>query len=211
MHAVPPAQDHLRYTTGKGQAMSELFRQTVHLLMGVVGAAIIVSLQPGTAFIFFGFVLFVAFLFLDIMTRGYDLPVIEPLLDEAERTGRVPMKGGIAFAIGALLSYAVFGPLLAAAGIVTLGVLDSVATVAGTRIGRHTIYRKKSLEGTVAGIAAAIVALCIYIPFLTGIAVSPALALLAAAVAGLVEVFSPVDDNLLIPPAVCTVFFLAGW
>ncbi|MDN7025819.1 phosphatidate cytidylyltransferase [Methanoculleus sp. FWC-SCC1] len=191
--------------------MNELFRQTIHLLMGVVGAAIVATVQPRTAFIFFGFVLFAAFLILDIMTRGYDLPILESLVDEAERTGRVPIKGGIAFTIGALLSYAVFGPLLAAAGIVTLGVLDSVATVAGTRIGSRRVYRKKSLEGTVAGIAAAIVALCIYIPFLTGIAVSPALALLAAAAAGLVEMFSPVDDNLLIPPAVCSVLFLAGW
>ncbi len=176
--------------------MSELFRQTIHFLMGVVGAAIIVSLRPGTALLFLSLILVAAFLLLDIMTRGYDIPILDSLLDEAERTGRVPMKGSLAFTIGALLSYVFFGPLFTA--------------VAGTRIGRHTIYRKKSLEGTIAGIAAATIALRVYIPPLTGLSMSPALALLAASVAGLVEIFSPVDDNLLIPPAVCSVLFLAG-
>ncbi len=191
--------------------MSELFRQTVHFLMGIVGAAIIVSLRPGTALIFLSLILVAAFLLLDIMTRGYDIPVLDSLLDEAERSGRVPMKGSLAFAIGALLSYVFFGPLFTAAGLTTLGALDSITAVAGTRIGRHTIYRKKSLEGTIAGIAAATVVVWVYIPFLTGVAVAPALALLVASVAGLVEVFSPVDDNLLIPPVVCSVLFLAGW
>jgi dolichol kinase len=79
--------------------------------------------------------------------------------------------------------------------LVSLAVLDGVATIAGTRFGRNRIYNGKSLEGT----AAAII-----ITFLVLLLVMPAPgAFVVAVIAGIIEMFSPVDDNLVIPISIC--------
>ncbi|RXE56441.1 phosphatidate cytidylyltransferase [Methanoculleus taiwanensis] len=178
----------------------EVFRQTVHFLMGVLGAAILITVQPRTALIFLGVVLFIGFAVQDILTRGYRIPALVVLVDEAERRGKVPMKGGIAYAISALLCYTAFGPFYTAIGLVTLGVLDSVSTLVGIRVGKHTLYRKKSVEGTLSGIILTFAILAFFIP--------PWTALFVAVVAGVVEAFSPIDDNLIIPLATCIVLAL---
>jgi phytol kinase len=128
--------------------MSETFRQTVHLLMGVLGAAVILRLDDQGALVFVSAVLVATFLLCDAFTRGYDLPVLSGVMDEAERRGKVPLKGGIAYAIGALFCLAVFGREYTAVGLVTLGLLDSVSTIAGLRFGRYILRGGKSLEGT---------------------------------------------------------------
>ncbi|WP_054847869.1 hypothetical protein [Methanoculleus chikugoensis] len=132
--------------------MGETFRQTVHLLMGLLGAAVILRLDDrGGAFVFVSAALVIQFLLCDAFTRGYDVPVLSRVMDESERTGKVPLKGGIAYAAGALFCLAVFGRGYTAVGLVTVGVLDSVSTLIGLRFGRHTLVGKKSLEGTIAG------------------------------------------------------------
>ncbi len=94
--------------------VDEVFRQTVHFLMGILGALILVTVQPGTALIFLSLVLFTGFIILDVITRGYDIPIpgLVSLLDEVKRRGRVPMKGTLAYGISALLCYTVFGRVL---------------------------------------------------------------------------------------------------
>ena len=180
--------------------MGETFRQTVHLLMGVLGAAIILSLDDRGAFIFASAALVAQFLACDAFTRGYDVPVLSRVMDESERTGKVPLKGGIAYAAGALFCLAVFGREYTAVGLVTVGVLDSVATVVGLRFGRHTLVGNKSLEGTVAGAAAAALALSFLIPWWA--------AAIVAAVGGIIEAFFPLDDNVAVQVGACVT--LAG-
>jgi len=65
--------------------MSETFRQTVHLLMGVIGAGVILRLDDRGAFVFLSAVLVVAFLVCDAFTRGHDVPVFSRIFDETER------------------------------------------------------------------------------------------------------------------------------
>ena len=77
----------------------------------------------------------------------------------------------------------------------TLAVLDGVATLAGMRFGRTRIYNGKSLEGTGAGI---FVTFLVLLPF-----ISVQGALIVAVIAGIIEMFSPVDDNLVIPISIC--------
>ncbi|WP_292392636.1 diacylglycerol/polyprenol kinase family protein [Methanoculleus sp. UBA303] len=182
--------------------MSETFRQTVHLLMGLLGAGIILRLNDREAFIFASAALVVMFLLCDAFTRGHDVPVISQVFDETERRGKVPLKGGIAYAAGALFCLAVFGREYTAVGLVTVGVLDSVSTLAGLRFGRHTIRGKKSLEGTLAGIAAAALALAFLIPWWA--------AAVVAGVAGIVEAYSPVDDNVAVQVSSCLTLALMG-
>ena len=122
--------------------MSETFRQIVHLLMGVIGAAVILSLDDRGAFIFVSAALVAQFLVCDAITRGYDIPVLSRVMDESERNEKVPLKGGIAYAAGALFCLAVFSREYTAVGLVTVGVLDSVSTLVGLRFGRHVVRGK---------------------------------------------------------------------
>ena len=89
--------------------MGETFRQTVHLLMGVIGAGIILLLNDRWAFVFLSTVLVAVFLLCDAFTRGYDVPVISQVFDDTERQGKIPLMGAIAYSAGALFCLAVFG------------------------------------------------------------------------------------------------------
>jgi dolichol kinase len=182
--------------------MSETFRQTVHLLMGVIGAGVILRLDDSGAFVFASGVLVAAFLVCDAFTRGHDVPVLSRIFDETERRGKIPLKGAIAYAAGALFCLAVFGREYTAVGLVTVGVLDSVSTLIGLRFGRHTLRGKKSLEGTVAGVAAAALALAFLVPWWAAVVV--------AGVAGIIEAFSPVDDNVAVQIGACVTLALMG-
>ncbi len=177
--------------------MSETFRQTVHLLMGLIGAGIVLRLDGRGAFVFLSAVLVAQFLLCDAFTRGYDVPVFSRILDESERTGKVPLKGGIAYAIGALFCLAVFGREYTAVGLVTVGVLDSISTLVGLRFGHHTLRGRKSLEGTLAGVAAAALALAFLVPWWAAVFV--------AAAAGIIEAFFPLDDNVAVQVGACLV------
>ncbi|PKL61437.1 MAG: phosphatidate cytidylyltransferase [Methanomicrobiales archaeon HGW-Methanomicrobiales-2] len=182
--------------------MSETFRQTVHLLMGVIGAGVILRLDDRWAFVFASAVLVAVFLVCDAFTRGYDVPVLSWVFDETERRGKIPLKGAIAYAAGALFCLAVFGREYTAVGLVTVGVLDSISTLVGLRFGRHTLRGKKSLEGTVAGAAAAALALAFLVPWWAAVVV--------AGVAGVIEAFSPVDDNVAVQVGACVTLALMG-
>ena len=84
--------------------------------------------------------------------------------------------------------------------IVALAVLDSVTTLAGIEFGRHRIHNGKSWEGTLSGIAVTVIALLPLLSLPGALAVS--------VVAGIIELFSPVDDNLVIPAGVCLLLTL---
>jgi len=115
----------------------------------------------------------------------------------------VPLKGGYRLRYRPLLfCLAVFGREYTAVGLVTLGLLDSVSTIAGLRFGRHTIRGSKSLEGTLTGAVAAALALIFLVPWWAAVVV--------AGVAGVVEAYSPLDDNVAIQVAVCLTLALMG-
>ena len=67
--------------------MGETFRQTVHLLMGVIGAGVILYLDDRWAFVFLSAVLVAAFLVCDAFTRGYDVPVLSGIATTVQSTG----------------------------------------------------------------------------------------------------------------------------
>jgi len=102
--------------------------------------------------------------------------------------------------VSALACIILFPVALVVPALVALAVLDSITTLVGARFGRHRIHNGKSWEGTLSGIAVTIIAL---IPFLTlpgAVAVS--------VVTGIIELYSPVDDNLVIPVGVCLLLAL---
>lgn len=104
----------------------------------------------------------------------------------------------------ALLGLAIAGQMQAAAvGVIVLGLGDPAAALIGRRFGRHPLMHGRSLEGTLAFIAAgglaAAAALYLAWPGL-GLGLIAAMAAAGALAGALVELYSvKVDDNLTIP------------
>jgi phytol kinase len=112
-----------------------------------------------------------------------------------DRNDPLPGKGALYFAVSALTCVILFPVAVVVPALVSLAVLDGVAAIAGIRFGRTRIHNGKSLEGTGAGI---FVTFLVLLPF-----ISIQGALIVAVIAGIIEMFSPVDDNLVIPISIC--------
>ena len=128
------------------------------------------------------------------------LPFFSGMLDAFERDVRIPGFGAICFVVSTVFCLAVFPEHYALVGVVSLAVLDSVSTMAGTAFGRHRIINGKTWEGSLAGLVATAVVLLLFI--------SPLHAVVVAVTAAIAELISPVEDNLVIPPVVCLVLLM---
>lgn len=179
--------------------MNEHIRQLVHLLFGLLIAAFIWAVPQDITTPVMATVLLITTVISELLIKGHHIPFISWVVDGIERDVVLPAKGTLIFLMATLFCLVLFPKEIVVPALVALSVLDSFSTSVGIAIGRHKIYGKKSLEGTLAGMIAAFVALLIFLPF--------PIALCTAVVAGLVELFSPVDDNITVPIAVCLVLY----
>lgn len=182
--------------------MNEHLRQLMHLLFGLLIAAFIWAVPQDLATAVMATVLLITAVLSELLVKGHHIPLISWIVGGLERDVILPAKGTLIFFLATLFCLVIFPKAIVVPAFVVLSVLDSVSTSVGIAAGRHKIYGKKSLEGTLAGIIAAAVALLIFFPLPT--------ALGTAIVAGLVELFSPVDDNITIPVSVCLVLSAVG-
>lgn len=182
--------------------MNETWRQAVHLLVGTAIALSVAAFPVAVTVPFYAVGLLVGSVLTDAVERGLRVPLISPLLDLLEREDAGPGRGAFYFVVATLGCLVLFGPFITAVGVFALALLDSVSTLAGRRLGRHRIFNGKSVEGFLAGTLVTAVALLFLLP--------PVTAVVAATIAGVVELVSPVDDNLVIPPVVCLVLLLLG-
>jgi dolichol kinase len=180
--------------------MREFYRKLVHIIFGL-GIAALVQFTPKTiALPVLMTGTFAGIIFRDALVRGHRIPLISDLIDKLERENVRPGKGALYFALSSLFCLVIFEKQVVVPAIVALSLLDGVATIIGTYYGKHPVFRKKTMEGSGAGILLTFFAL---LPLL-----SPIQALVSAVVAGIVELLSPVDDNLTIPVFVCIVLTL---
>ena len=175
--------------------MRELARKLIHVLFGLGIAGMVLVLDRTSAMAVLAGGLFFGLVLIDLILRGYTLPVFSALLNYVDRSDPLPGKGALYFAVSALTCVILFPVEVVVPALVSLAVLDGVATIAGIRFGRTRIYNGKSLEGTVAGIFVTSLVLLLFIS-IQG-------ALIVAVIAGIIELFSPVDDNLVIPASIC--------
>lgn len=175
--------------------MNESLRQVVHLVFGLGIAGFVLFFDRDLTLSVLMLALFVGFILSDAVSRGYTIPVVSAVIASLERRDAAPGRGALFFALGALFCLVFFDKEVAFIGLVVLALLDSVTTLVGVRFGRTRIYNHKSLEGTLAGLAATAAALCLL--------VAPPIALATAAVTALAELVSPVDDNLIVPVVAC--------
>ncbi len=134
-------------------------------------------------------------MFSDGIKRGYRIPFLSPVVDRLERTDAVPGQGALFFTLSILICLLLFSKEEVIIAVVVLSVLDGTATIAGKAWGQTRIFHGKSLEGSLAGILLTIFVLSWFVPWMRGIQIG--------LLAGLVELISPVDDNLTVPVAVC--------
>ena len=100
--------------------------------------------------------------------------------------------GAMNFFMGSLVAIFFFSREYAGISIIILGVSDGIATIMGLK-SKHKIYESKTFEGTIGFFTT-----CFLILFLT---TTPFQAILISIILSVIELISPVDDNLLIPPA----------
>jgi len=175
--------------------MKEIVRKLIHLFFGLGIAGMVKCLDQPTATAILAGGLFIGIILVDLILRGYRIPGFSSLVEYGDRCDPLPGKGAFFFAVSALVCVILFPTLVVVPALVTLAVLDSVATLVGIRYGRRRIKNGKSWEGTIAGM---LVTMIVLLPFLT-----PLGAVVVAVVSGLVELMTPVDDNLVIPVGVC--------
>jgi dolichol kinase len=175
--------------------MQELTRKLIHLIFGLGIAGMVLVLDHTTATAILAAGLFFGIILIDLILRGYTLPVFSALVKYVDRCEPLPGKGALYFAVSTLACVILFTKPVVLPALISLAVLDSVATIAGIRFGRTRIYNGKSLEGTIAGIVVTFLVLLLVMP-VQG-------ALVVAVIAGIIEMFSPVDDNLVIPVSIC--------
>jgi len=180
--------------------MQETIRKLIHLVFGLAIAAMVLTVDRTLAIQVLVLGLFCGIILVELILKGYHVPLFSRLVATLDRSDPLPGRGAFYFAISALACVVIFPAGIAVPALVTISVLDCVTTLAGVRFGRTRIWNGKSLEGTLAGIAVTVVAL---LPFLS----LPG-TLVVATVAGIIELLSPIDDNLVVPVGTCILLSL---
>lgn len=125
--------------------------------------------------------------------RGRRLPLITSFtlrMSRPEET-RSLIRRPIYLALGIILALLLFSRPIAYTSIGITAVADPAAAYVGARYGRTHLTRKKTLEGSLAGLTASVL--------LASVLVSPFTALAGAAGAMLMELVAIPDDNVTIP------------
>ncbi len=173
----------------------ELRRNVFHLLFGIFFALIVLKLQHEIALILLALLIIIATLLSEAALRGKKLGVLRWFLRVFEREKVRPGLGVINFLIGSFLSLVFFSSQIAFLSILVLAFNDSFSTVVGIAFGRHKIKGKKTLEGSIGGFLGTVLIMAFFIPSIWEV-------LLISLTATVIELFSILDDNLIIPPTI---------
>lgn len=171
--------------------MQEYLRKSIHLIFGLFIAMLVISLERELVLVTLSIAILAGFLISDAVARGYRIFFISSMLDLVDRKETMPGKGALFFVLSALISLILFPVRIAFLSILTLALIDGVAAIAGRTWGRTRILHGKTLEGSLIGAFIAFMVFILFIP--------PIHAALLAIFAAVIELLSPVDDNLVIP------------
>lgn len=180
--------------------MDENLRKLVHMCFGLAISAAVIFIERDCLLAFLAASLLAGFALSDALRRGYRIPPVNHLIDRLERKGEIPGKGALFFVLSAFVSLVLFESYHVFLALIVLSTLDGIATIAGKNFGRRMIINGKTLEGSIAGTMAAFLLL---LPF-----ASPMIAAIVTIVGAAIELVSPIDDNLTIPPLLCVLLHL---
>lgn len=172
--------------------MSEISRKIFHASSGIVIAALIYYLGP-VFFESFAVCLIFGLIMIHLLkSKGYSIPIIDSVLNA---TGRGKDFGDMSlyFILGSFMAALFFDKTAVAVSVIVLAISDSLASLIGMNFGRHKIYGKKTLEGSLAFFISAFLIVNYFYGFFT--------ALIAALILTPIELFAGFSDNIAIPPA----------
>ncbi|MEM3412263.1 MAG: hypothetical protein QW735_00995 [archaeon] len=181
--------------------MKEIWRNIIHLCVGYSIAFLALILNPFELLLILSLGILFGMLLSEICSERKILG-ISKILEILEREKVKPGEGAIYYLLGCFFAVAFFPKSIYFIGILTLAVEDSFSTVFGKYFGKTKIWKDKSLEGTVAGFISCFFILSLFIPIHTS--------LLISLIISLVEVFAPINDNLIIPFATCLILKMVG-
>lgn len=172
----------------------EFERNLVHLLLGTLLALIVYFLEKDIALIFFGIMLIIGTILSEMIIRGKKIFFLNKFINEFERDIVRPGLGMLTFFIGVFISLVFFPSKAVFIGVLALAFNDSISTVVGIAFGKHKIWGKKTLEGSIGGFFGTMIIAVMFLPIETAIVISLATTL--------IELFAVLDDNVMIPPIV---------
>ncbi len=119
------------------------------------------------------------------------LPEFIDVLRPRERTN---VTGAIFFSAATIIVFATFDYPIAVTALLLTVFGDLASALIGIKFGRHKVYKKKTLEGFLAGLAINFLVGYLFLP------AYPAIFLTMAVVASVVELYTgKLDDNLTVP------------
>lgn len=177
----------------------EIRRQTLHTVNGVI---IIL------AFNHFGKIVGFILITLAIVTylavkihRTKRIRIVGLLIDLFERSENLdnPGKGGVTYLLGTGLTIILFNDGdVVRGGLLALTFGDSASTIVGKTLGKieiplikKIIKKKRTVEGTLAFVTVTTILGSLFVPF--------KVALLSGIIGCLMEIISPIDDNIVLP------------
>jgi len=178
----------------------ELKRNIFHLSLGLTLAYIILFLGSAYSIVIFGTCIVLGLVVSGIIRRNIHVPVFSFFITIMERKTVRPGIGVIHFFAGGFIALILFETEIAFISMLVLALADSVSTIVGIAVGKIRVYKGRTLEGSLAGFIAAFAVCTFYLPI--------SLAFMVCFTGSLVELLSPIDDNILIPPVVGIVLFM---
>jgi dolichol kinase len=166
-------------------------RKIFHIILGVVLSILIFYIRKVYLVSVFTFFICAGAIIRLFLLKGKKIPIIERFLSVFGRYMEFGL-GAMNFFIGVLLSLIFpFPREFSAISVLILGVSDGLATIVGIN-SKYKIYKNKTLNGTLAFFTTSYIILIIGMNSIIS-------SLGVAIVLTLLELFSPIDDNLLIP------------
>ena len=101
-------------------------------------------------------------------------------------------SGAVFFLLGIFLVSLLFEKNIAIISIIVLSVSDSFSTLVGKFLGKIKIYKKKTLEGTLTFFSSSFIIILLSTQNII-------ISFFASLISALIELFTPIDDNLIIP------------
>jgi dolichol kinase len=169
----------------------EVKRQLVHMGLGVFLYFLVYYVRKRYLIPLMTFVLVFGIVLRYFLLKKYRWKFFEKFLRVFGRPGEVGM-GAMFFIFGSLISVLFFPRETAALSILVLGIGDGIATIAGKK-SKHKLYGSKTLHGSTAFFLSSFVIISIINQDILQ-------SLFVSLIVSTIELLSPLDDNIIIPP-----------
>ncbi|USN45611.1 MAG: hypothetical protein H6502_00575 [Candidatus Woesearchaeota archaeon] len=171
--------------------VKELLRQFAHLLVGLIAGL-------GLYLEFFDYKTFIVILVCvalasAIIFFAHHKGMRKYVLTLVQREEKIPLQGVLTFFFGITLAAVLFESSASSLGIIAFSIIDSLATIVGVNLPTKAlrIGRKSVIASFIASLASTAVLLIFLDNFFIALAASITLSI--------VEMFTPLDDNIVLP------------